>query len=91
MIIFIKNVLTVIGIFLLMGLGTFLLALPWILLDNKEEKEHLKFLSEKLGYEVPSYIDWCNERNLKFDDKTVRSAYRRYISNKEYEVKNMLV
>ena len=91
MIIFIKGVLSVIGIFLLIVLGAFLLYLPWILLDNKEEKDHLKFLSEKLGYEVLSYIDWCNERNIKCDDKTVRSAYRRYISDKEYEVKNMIV
>ena len=91
MIIFIKNILTVIGIFLLIGLGGFLLALPWILLDNKQEKDHLKFLSEKLGYEVLSYTDWCNEKNLKWDDKIVRSAYQRYISDKEYEVKNMLV
>ena len=75
MIIFIKNVLTVIGIFLLIGLGGFLLVLPWILLDNKHE------------YEILSYIDWCNKKNLKCDDETVRSVYRRYISDKEYEVK----
>ena len=90
MIIFIKNVLTVIGIFLLIGLGGFLLVLPLILLDNKQEKEHLKFLSEKLGYEVLSYVDWCKKKHVQ-DDETVRSAYQKYISDKEYEVKDMLV
>ena len=81
-------------VFILVLAGIFLLFWLVIKADERDEKNHLEFLSERVGYKVSSKEEWCEEHNIDYrkhwNDDTVRNAYHNYLSNIERKVNDNL-
>lgn len=70
--------------------------LVWLVIkaDERDEKRHLEFLSERIGYKVLSKEEWFKKNNIDWkkhwNDDTVRRAYNDYIWSIETKVNDQL-
>ena len=62
--------------------------------DEKDAEKHLEFLSERAGYGVKTFKEWCEHNKINhskyWNDPTVKRAYENYILNIENKVRSGL-